>query len=77
MLEIKKAVVTFNEQDVMEMERIIMDGDVNSALLFIKQSVHGRILHSQQGKLKSHLDGATPIEGFTGTKANDFKTSRR
>ncbi len=64
MLEIKKTAVSFDEQDIMELERIITDGDEKEALKFIKRSVYNRILHSQQGKLKSHLDAANPVEGF-------------
>jgi len=65
MLEIRKATVSFDEQDVMEMERIITDTDEKEALRFLKKSIYDRILHSQQGRLKSHLDAANPVEGFT------------
>ena len=64
MLEIRKAAVSFDERDIIEMERIVMDGDEKEALKFIKKAVYDRILHSQQGKLKSHLDAASPVEGF-------------
>jgi hypothetical protein len=64
MLEIRKAAVSFDEQDIMELERIAMDGDKEEALKFVKKAVYDRILHSQQGKLKSHLDAASPVEGF-------------
>jgi hypothetical protein len=48
----------------MELERIVTDGDEKEALSFLKKSIYERILHSQQGKLKSHLDAASPVEGF-------------
>ena len=64
MLEIKKTVLSFDEQDIMELERIVTDGDDKEALRFVKRSIYERILHSQQGKLKSHLDGTNSIEGF-------------
>jgi hypothetical protein len=64
MLEIRKTVVSFDEQDVMALERIITDGDKMEALSFLKKSVYDRILYSQQGRLKSHLDAASPVEGF-------------
>ena len=64
MLEIKKAAVSFDEQDIMELERIVMDDDEKEALRFVKKSIYERILQSQQGKLKSHLDAANPVEGF-------------
>lgn len=64
MLEIRKSAVSFDESDMMEIERIVTDGDEKEALRFIKNAVYNRILHSQQGKLKSHLDAANPVEGF-------------
>ena len=64
MLEIRKTAVSFDERDLMELERIVTDGDGKEALKFIKKSVYERILHSQQGRLKSHLDGKNPVEGF-------------
>ena len=64
MLEIKKTAVSFNEQDLMELERIITDADEKEALRFLRKSIYDRVLYSQQGKLKSHLDSANPVEGF-------------
>ncbi len=64
MLEIRKAAVSFDEQDVMVLERIITDADEKEALKFLKKSVYDRILCSQLGRLKSHLDTANPVEGF-------------
>jgi len=64
MLEIRKTVVSFDERDLMELERIITDSDEKEALRFIKKSVYNRISHAQQGRLKSHLDGTNPVEGF-------------
>jgi hypothetical protein len=64
MLEIRKTAIAFDESDLLELERIITDADEKEALSFLKKSVYDRILHSQQGRLKSHLDAANPIEGF-------------
>ena len=64
MLEIRKSSVSFSEQDMMELERIITDADEKEALRFLKKSIYDRILHSQQGRLKSHLDATNPVEGF-------------
>ncbi len=64
MLEIRKATISFEEQDVMELERIVTDADEKEALRFLKKSIYDRILHAQQGRLKSHLDAASPVEGF-------------
>ncbi len=64
MLEIRKAAVSFDEHDVMELERIITDADEKEALKFLKKSIYDRVLYSQQGRLKSHLDAADPVQGF-------------
>lgn len=64
MLEIRRTAIAFDEQDLMELERIVTDSDEKEALRFIKKSIYDRILYSQQGRLKSHLDAANPIEGF-------------
>ena len=64
MLEIRKTAVSFDEGDLMELERIITDGDEKEALRFVKKSIYDRIVHAQQGRLKSHLDAANPVEGF-------------
>ena len=47
MLEIRKAAVSFDESDLMELERIVTDGDEKEALRFIKKTIYDRILHSQ------------------------------
>ncbi len=64
MLEIKKSVVAFDQNDLLELERIITDGEEKEALGFLKRSVYERILQAQQGRLRSHLDAANPVEGF-------------
>jgi hypothetical protein len=64
MIEIRKSVVSFDECDLMELERIVTDCDEKEALSFVKKAVYERILHAQKGKLQSHLDGANPVEGF-------------
>ena len=65
MLEIRKTAVSFDERDLMDLERIITDADEKGAFLFLKKCIYDRILHSQQGRLKSHLDtGGDPVEGF-------------
>jgi len=64
MLEIRKAAVSFDERDMMGLERIITDTDEKETLWFLKKSIYDRILRSQQGRLKSHLDFTNPIERF-------------
>lgn len=64
MLEMRKAAVSLEERDLMELERIITDSDKEEALRFLKKYIYDQVLHSQQGRLKSHLDTANPVEGF-------------
>ncbi len=65
MLEIRKTAVALSEQELLELERIIVDGDEKEALRFLKKSIYDKISHSQQGRLKSYLDtGGDPIERF-------------
>ena len=64
MLEIRKTALSFNEKALMELERIITDSDDKEALRFIKKFIYDRIVHAQQGRLKSHLDAANPVEAF-------------
>ncbi len=65
MLEIRRTAVAFDENDLLELEIIVTDNDAEQALKFLKKSVYERIIHSQQGRLKSHLDGTDkPVEGF-------------
>ena len=64
MLEIRKTVVSFEERDLIDLERVITDADEKGAILFLKKCIYDRILHSQQGRLKSNLDSTNPVEGF-------------
>jgi hypothetical protein len=65
MLEIRKTAVSFDESDLMELERVITDNDDKGALSFLKKAVYDKIVRSQQGKLKSHLDTSdSPVERF-------------
>jgi len=64
MLEIRKTALSFDEKDLMELERIVTDNDEKEALKFIKKSIYDRISHAQQGRLKSHLDATNPVEAF-------------
>ena len=64
MLEIKKTAIGLNEEEILELERVIIDRDEKGALSFLKKSVYDKITRSQQGRLKSHLDVANPVERF-------------
>jgi hypothetical protein len=63
MLEIKKTAISLDEKELLELESVITDGDEKEALSFLRKAVYNKITHSQQGKLKSHLDaGDNPVE---------------
>ena len=64
MLEIKKAAVSFDEQELIALERILTDADEKEALKFLKKAVYDKVVHSQQSRLKSHLDTSSPVEQF-------------
>lgn len=64
MLEIKNAIISFEANDLVELERIIIDNDGKEALIFLKKSVYDMISQAQQRKLKSHLDADNPVGGF-------------
>jgi hypothetical protein len=64
-LEIRKAAISLDEAEVLELERVITDRDEKEAIAFLKRCVYDRILHAQQGRLKSHLDsGDNPVDRF-------------
>jgi len=52
MLEIRKTAISFDERDLIEVERIITDADEKEALLFLKKSIYDRFAYAQQGELK-------------------------
>ncbi|MFC1936981.1 hypothetical protein ACFLWY_00305 [Chloroflexota bacterium] len=65
MLDIGKAAIAFDENELLELERIVTDRDAKEALRFLKKAVYDKIIRSQQGKLKSHLDvGSEPVRQF-------------
>jgi len=65
MLEIKKAAIVLEEEELLELERIITDKDEKETLDFLKKAVYDKITRSQQGKLKSHLNtGGNSVEKF-------------
>ncbi|TET18324.1 MAG: hypothetical protein E3J75_00235 [Dehalococcoidia bacterium] len=65
MLEIRKAAIAFDKDELLQLERIVTDDDKRGALIFLKKSVYDKITRSQRGKLKSHLDtGGDVVERF-------------
>ncbi len=50
MLEIKKTAIALNEEELLELERVIADRNENGALIFLKKVVYDKIIRSQQGQ---------------------------
>jgi len=66
MLEITKKALTLEPQEVMELERIIIDDDREGAFQFLKKNIYQRFVSSQEDHLKSHLDGCSdPVSVFS------------
>ena len=53
MLEISKTAIVLEEEELLELERIIVDCDAKGALSFLKESVYDKVVRSQQVK-KDH-----------------------
>ena len=65
MLEIKPSAVSLSSEEMMELERIITDGDREEAFQFLKKSVYNKIAKSQSNRLTCHLDGGgDPVSKF-------------
>ena len=50
MLENRKTAVALDEEELVELQRILIDGDEKEALSFLKKSVYDKVMHIQQGK---------------------------
>jgi hypothetical protein len=67
MLDMRKAAVALEPEQLMELERIVVDEDFAGALIFLKKRIYQPVLKSQQGRLKCHLDGSVdPVGDFEG-----------
>jgi hypothetical protein len=49
-LELKKTAITFDESDILELEKIIIDSDEKKAFQFLKKSIYDKVLHAQQSR---------------------------
>jgi hypothetical protein len=76
MLEIAKKVVTLDPEEVLELERIITDADQKGAYLFVKKAVYGKLVRSQESRLKSHLDGHKDPAGFLAENNGELSGAR-
>jgi len=69
MIDIIKTAIVFEGEDLMDLERIITDGDKDEAFDFLNNAIYKKIIRAQQGRLKSHLDvGVNSIEAFKKNK---------
>ena len=68
MLEGRKTAVALEEEELVELRRIIIDRDEKEALKFLKKVVFDKVLWPQKGKLRSQLDtsGESPVARFKG-----------
>lgn len=75
MIEVRRAAVGLDEEELLELARIVVDQDQEAALRFLKRSVYDKVVRAQQGKLKSHLDvSGDPTAAF---KASQKKEETR
>ncbi|MFC1998923.1 hypothetical protein ACFLVR_04725 [Chloroflexota bacterium] len=70
MLEIKKVGISLEPEELIDLERILIDEDESEALKYLKKSVYNKIARSQSDRLKNHLDvSGDPVDMFkTGGK---------
>ena len=69
MLEITRKTLTLEPEEVMELERIILDEDPESAFAFLKKNIYRKLTSSDENRLKSHLDGCNdPATAFAAKK---------
>ena len=65
MFEIRRTAIALDENELLELERVITDKNEKEALRFLKKAVYNKVARSQQGRLKSHLDtDGNPVERF-------------
>jgi hypothetical protein len=48
MIEIRKTAIALEEEELLELERIMVDHDESEALDFLKKSVYDKVVDSQQ-----------------------------
>ena len=50
MLENRKTAVALDDEELVELQWILIDGDEKEALSFLKKSVYDKVMRTQQGK---------------------------
>ena len=53
-LKVKKAILTFEPEEIMELERILMDRDEKEALEFLRKKVRAKIEAIQKSGMHCH-----------------------
>jgi hypothetical protein len=48
MIQIRKTAIALEEEELLELERIMVDRDESEALDFLKKSVYDKVVESQQ-----------------------------
>ena len=48
MLELKRTAISLDEKELLELERIIVDGNKKKAFTFLSKIVYERVAHSQR-----------------------------
>lgn len=48
MIDIRKTAIALEEEELLELEQIIVDGDKKEALAFLKKSVYDKVVSSQK-----------------------------
>jgi hypothetical protein len=56
----KKEAVSFDEEELLELEIILVDEDSGAALEFLKRAIWKKLEKARQGRLKCHLNAGTP-----------------
>ena len=58
--------MAIEEAELVELQRIIIDHDEKGAFEFLKEVIYKKVLSSQKGRLKSHMDtgGGNPVDRF-------------
>ena len=62
MLQGRKTAVALEDEELVELRRIIIDRDKKEALRFLKKVVFDKVLRSQKERLWSHLDTGGEVQ---------------
>ncbi|WP_300667743.1 hypothetical protein [Desulfoluna sp.] len=56
MLKIQDSTLSLSAEELIELERIMMDKDRDAAYLFLKKKVYRKLEVSVEGRMKSHIN---------------------